>query len=55
MNPEFLPAALPPTILSAVAVSALTLSDQRGHRAGRYLFKPLSALAFLWLAVTGTI
>lgn len=38
-------------ILSAVAVSALTLSDQRGHRAGRYLFKPLSALAFLWLAV----
>ncbi|MBN7795410.1 lysoplasmalogenase [Parahaliea mediterranea] len=39
-----------PTLLSALAVSALVASDYRRWRPGRYLFKPLAALAFLWLA-----
>ena len=42
---------LSPVILAAVSVPALVASDWRQWRAGRYLFKPLSALAFLWLAV----
>jgi uncharacterized membrane protein YhhN len=37
--------------LSALAVPLLVLSDYRGFRPGRYLFKPLAALAFLWLAL----
>jgi uncharacterized membrane protein YhhN len=34
-----------------VAVPALVLSDLRDWRPGRYLFKPLAALGFLWLAL----
>ena len=44
--------ALPPVILSAVAVTGLVFSDLRGYRPGRYLFKPLAALAFIWLALS---
>lgn len=43
--------ALPPAITSAVAVTALVICDQRGYRPGRYLFKPIAALAFIWLAL----
>ena len=42
---------LPPVLGSAVAVIALVACDQRDYRPGRYLFKPLAALAFIWLAV----
>jgi uncharacterized membrane protein YhhN len=44
-------AALPPALLSALAVAALVTSDFRGWRAGRYLCKPLAAAAFIWLAL----
>jgi uncharacterized membrane protein YhhN len=40
-----------PVVLAAVSVPALVASDWRHWRAGRFLFKPLSALAFLWFAV----
>tara|TARA_R110001599_G_scaffold65838_2_gene185876 strand:+ start:123599 stop:124261 length:663 start_codon:yes stop_codon:yes gene_type:complete len=43
-------AALAPAVLSAVAVIALVACDQTAFRAGRYLFKPLAAAAFVWLA-----
>jgi uncharacterized membrane protein YhhN len=43
-------AVLPPVSLSLLAVSALVLSDFRDYRVGRYLFKPLAAAAFVWLA-----
>lgn len=43
-------AALAPAVLSAVAVIALVACDQNEFRAGRYLFKPLAAAAFVWLA-----
>ena len=43
---------LPPAGLSCLAVVALVLSDFRDFRAGRYLFKPLAAAAFIWLAVS---
>lgn len=43
---------LGPIILAAFSVSALSVSDWRQWRTGRYLFKPLSALAFLWLAAS---
>ncbi|HEY6131814.1 MAG TPA: lysoplasmalogenase family protein [Halioglobus sp.] len=47
-----------PLLLSTVAVIALTFCDFREVRAGRYLFKPLAAIAFVWLALalgaTGT-
>lgn len=43
--------ALAPVILSALAVVALVFSDLRRYRPGRYLFKPLAALAFIWLAL----
>lgn len=42
---------LPPAALSCVAVLALVLCDFREIRAGRYIFKPLAAAAFVWLAV----
>jgi uncharacterized membrane protein YhhN len=42
---------MPPAALSAIAVLALVLSDFRDVRVGRYLFKPLAAAAFVWLAV----
>ena len=44
-------ALLGPLLLAAVSVPALVASDWRQWRTGRFLFKPLSALAFLWLAV----
>jgi uncharacterized membrane protein YhhN len=44
-------AALAPIALSGVAVAALVVCDYRGFRPGRYLCKPLAALAFLWLAL----
>ncbi len=43
--------ALPPLLLTAAAVAALVVSDLRDWRPGRYLFKPLAALGFLWLAL----
>jgi uncharacterized membrane protein YhhN len=42
---------LPPALLSCVAVVALVICDFRDFRAGRYLFKPLAAAAFVWLAL----
>ena len=42
---------LPPAALSLSAVIALVLCDFHQIRAGRYLFKPLAAAAFVWLAV----
>ena len=47
---------LAPILLAAASIPALVASDWRGWRPGRYLFKPLSAFAFLWLALTtGTL
>ena len=43
---------LPPALLSLVATVALVLCDYRDFRAGRYLFKPLAAIAFIWLALS---
>lgn len=45
------PLVMGPAILSAIAVTALVTSDFRQFRPGRYLFKPLAASAFLWLAL----
>ena len=42
---------LAPVILSTVAVTCLVICDYRDIRAGRYLFKPLAAAAFVWLAL----
>ena len=42
--------ALPALLLTAVTVPALVAADLRDWRPGRYLFKPLAALGFLWLA-----
>lgn len=39
-----------PIALSCAAVLGLVLADSRQWRAGRYLCKPLAAVAFLWLA-----
>jgi uncharacterized membrane protein YhhN len=44
-------AILPPAALSCLAVAGLVYSDYRSYRPGRYLCKPLAALAFLWLAL----
>lgn len=54
MNPETFPwdMATAPITLSVIAVVALVSSDMRQWRAGRYLFKPLAATAFLWLALS---
>ena len=41
---------LPPALCSAIAVTALVICDQLGYRPGRYLCKPMAALAFAWLA-----
>lgn len=43
---------LPPAVLSCVAVIALVFSDFHAFRGGRYLFKPLAAAAFVWLALS---
>lgn len=47
---ESLPIA--PLLLSLAAVVGLTISDQREFRPGRYVFKPLAAAAFIWLALS---
>lgn len=47
-----LAAILPPVLLSCIAVAALVLCDFRDFRPGRYLFKPLAAAAFIWLALS---
>lgn len=47
-----LASATGPLLLSVIAVIALVSSDMRLWRPGRYLFKPLAATAFLWLALT---
>lgn len=54
MITESLPLAaiLPPALLSCFAVLALVVSDYRNFRPGRYLFKPLAAAAFVWLALS---
>ena len=41
-----------PAALSIIAVAALVTCDLLEYRPGRYLFKPLAALAFVWLALT---
>ena len=41
-----------PVGLSCVSVLALVLCDYHKVRAGRYIFKPLAAAAFLWLALS---
>lgn len=40
-----------PIALSIIAVTALVASDLKESRRGRYLFKPLAAAAFIWLAL----
>jgi len=50
LTTEFLPVS--PAALFAVSVPALVASDFVNWRPGRYLFKPLAALAFIWLAVS---
>lgn len=42
--------ARPALLLALLAIPALVLADLRNWRPGRFLFKPLAALAFLWLA-----
>lgn len=42
---------IPPIVLSVAAVLGLVLSDHRGFRPGRYICKPLAAIAFVWLAL----
>ena len=42
---------LPPIICSALAVTGLVACDQFELRPGRYLFKPVAAAAFVWLAL----
>jgi uncharacterized membrane protein YhhN len=43
--------ATAPIVLSLVAVTALVISDLCDIKPGRYISKPLAALAFLWLAL----
>ncbi len=43
---------MPPALLSAIATIALVLCDFRDFRIGRYVFKPLAAFAFIWLALS---
>jgi len=40
-----------PAALSCISVIALVLCDFHQHRGGRYLFKPLAAISFVWLAI----
>lgn len=40
-----------PFALSLVAVTLLVISDLRESRIGRYICKPLAAIAFIWLAL----
>ena len=41
----------PPIALSCIAIIGLVLCDIYQRRGGRYLFKPLAAAAFIWLAI----
>ena len=41
-----------PWLLSAAAVMCLVVCDQLSFIVGRFLFKPLAAAAFIWLAVS---
>ena len=41
----------PPLFLWLLSVSCLVASDWHQFRPGRFLFKPLAALAFIWLAL----
>jgi uncharacterized membrane protein YhhN len=41
-----------PLLLSGMAVVSLVVCDFRDLRAGRYIFKPLAAAAFIWLALS---
>ena len=50
-DPVSLQIILPPVALSCIAVTALVLCDFHQLRPGRYLFKPLAAIAFIWLAL----
>lgn len=54
MFPEVLPPTivLPPVCLCLGAVIALVISDFNNFRPGRYVFKPLAAAAFVWLALS---
>ena len=51
-DPLPLASVLPPIALSCIAVLALVFCDFREIRAGRYIFKPLAAAAFVWLAIS---
>ena len=51
MNPPELSVLAPPLLLALLAIPGVTASDYRGSRPGRYLCKPLAALAFVWLAL----
>ena len=42
---------MPALLVSAFAISALVASDWYQFKAGRFVFKPLAALAFIWLAL----
>ncbi len=50
-DPLSLSAVLPPALLSVVAVTALVACDYRDIRPGRFIFKPLAAIAFVWLGL----
>ena len=41
----------PALLLSIVSVSALVASDFHSFKGGRFIFKPLAAAAFIWLAL----
>ncbi len=43
---------MPPAVMSFLAVLALVLCDFHQIRSGRYIFKPIAAAAFVWLAVS---
>ena len=47
-----LQSVLPPVVLCFTSVIGLVLCDFHNVRPGRYLFKPLAAAAFLWLALS---
>lgn len=51
MPDDILPLLLQPALLSVSAVTALVVCDFLGWRPGRYVFKPLAAIAFIWLAL----
>jgi len=40
-----------PLALSLASVAGLVASDVRRSLRGRYLFKPVAAMAFIWLAL----